>query len=95
MASESNVTVVDLSTVGVEEVTRNWGWFLALGFLLIVGGAVALGSAFLMTVFSMKLLGWLMICGGVLEAAHAFRCKEWGGFFIDLLTGLLYAVVGL
>jgi uncharacterized membrane protein HdeD (DUF308 family) len=47
-----------------------------------------------MTVFSMLLLGWLLIGGGVLEAVHAFGCKRWGGFFIDLLTGLLYVVVG-
>jgi uncharacterized membrane protein HdeD (DUF308 family) len=93
MVSQVN-PAVDLSRVGVEEVTKNWGWFLALGILLIVGGSAAVGSAFLMTVFSMKLLGWLMICGGVLQASHAFRCKGWSGFFIDLLTGLLYVVVG-
>ena len=32
--------------------------------------------------------------GGVLQAAHACSCKGWGGFFIDLLTGILYVVVG-
>ena len=94
MVSESNVTALELSAVGVEEVSKKWGWFMALGILLIIGGSIALGSAFLMTVFSMTLLGWLMICGGVLEAVHAFRCKQWSGFFIDLLTGLLYVVVG-
>ena len=64
MASGSNLPASSLSSVGVEELKKQWGWFLALGILLIVGGSVALGSAFLMTVFSMKLLGWLMICGG-------------------------------
>jgi uncharacterized membrane protein HdeD (DUF308 family) len=93
MVSQGN-PAVELSRVGVEEVTKNWGWFLTLGILLIVGGSAAVGSAFLMTVFSMKLLGWLMICGGVLQAIHALRCKEWSGFFIDLLTGLLYVVMG-
>jgi uncharacterized membrane protein HdeD (DUF308 family) len=29
-----------------------------------------------------------------LQAAHACSCKGWGGFFIDLLTGILYVVVG-
>jgi len=32
--------------------------------------------------------------GGVVEAAHACSCKGWGGFFVDLLTGILYVVVG-
>jgi uncharacterized membrane protein HdeD (DUF308 family) len=35
-----------------------------------------------------------MIAGGILQAIHAFACKKWSGFFIDLLTGLLYIVVG-
>jgi len=94
MAPESNQIAVGLPHVGVEELSKKWGWFLALGILLIIGGTIALGSAFLMTVFSMTFLGWLMICGGVLQTIHAFRCKEWGGFFIDLLAGLLYVVVG-
>ena len=40
MASGSNPAAANLSTVGVEEVTKQWGWFLALGILLIVGGSV-------------------------------------------------------
>ncbi len=94
MSSASNLTVASLATVGLDELKKKWGWFLALGILLIIGGTVALGSSIMMTVFSMILLGWLMITGGVLEAIHAFSCKGWSGFFIDLLTGLLYVVVG-
>ena len=94
MSPESSLTAVSLSSVGIEELQRKWGWFVALGVLLIIGGTVAFGSAILMTVFSMILLGWLLIVGGVLESIHACGCKKWGGFFIDLLTGLLYVVVG-
>lgn len=94
MDSTSTLPGVDLAQIGTEELRKKWGWFLGLGALLIVVGTIALGSAFLMTVFSMVLLGWLMIFGGVLEAVHAFSCKKWSGFFIDLLTGLLYVVVG-
>jgi uncharacterized membrane protein HdeD (DUF308 family) len=79
---------------GADELRKKWRWFLALGIVLIIGGTVAVGSAFLMTVFSVLFLGWLMIAGGILEAIHAFSCKKWSGFFIDLLTGLLYIVVG-
>lgn len=94
MDSSSTLPIVDLAEIGAEELRKKWGWFLALGALLIVVGTIALGSACLMTVFSMVLLGWLMIFGGILEAIHAFSCKKWSGFFIDLLTGLLYVVVG-
>jgi uncharacterized membrane protein HdeD (DUF308 family) len=47
-----------------------------------------------MTLATMVFVGWLLIIGGVLEALHAFTCKAWSGFFIDLLTGILYIVVG-
>jgi uncharacterized membrane protein HdeD (DUF308 family) len=80
--------------VGADELRKKWGWFLALGIVLIIGGTVAIGMSCLTTVFSVMLLGWLMIVGGILEAVHAFSCKGWSGFIIDLLTGLLYVVVG-
>jgi len=60
----------------------------------VVLGMVALGSSVFMTLATMVFVGWLLIVGGVLEAAHACSCKGWGGFFIDLLTGILYVVVG-
>ena len=83
-----------ISLVGFDVVQRNWGWFLALGIVQIVLGTIALGESFLMTVFSVIMLGWLLIIGGVTSIFHAFVERQWGGFIIDLLTGLLYAVVG-
>ena len=35
-----------------------------------------------------------VIVGGVLQAFHAFGSRAWGGFFIDLLAGILYVVAG-
>jgi uncharacterized membrane protein HdeD (DUF308 family) len=79
---------------GTEELHRNWGWFLALGILLIVLGLISLGYAVAMTIASVLLFGWLMIIGGVMEIIHAFRARGWSGTFIELLTGILYAVAG-
>ena len=57
---------------------------------------MAIGRACLMTLASMVFFGWLLIIAGVVEAVHSFwRQRNWSGFFLDLLTGLLYAVVGL
>ena len=47
-----------------------------------------------MTIFSVVMLGWLLIIGGISSIIHAFVERKWGGFIIDLLTGLLYAIVG-
>ena len=68
---------------------------MVLGIVLIVLGTIALGSALVMTITSVFFFGWILIIGGVLEAVHAFwREKGWGGFFLDLLTGILYVVAG-
>jgi uncharacterized membrane protein HdeD (DUF308 family) len=83
-----------LSMVGFDVVQRNWGWFLALGIVQIVLGTIALGESFLMTIFSVIMLGWLLIIGGISSIVHAFVERQWSGFFIDLLTGLFYAVAG-
>jgi len=83
-----------IQLTGVGELKRSWGWFLALGIALIVLGTIALGSALVMTIASVFFFGWLLIVAGVLEAVHAFWRKRWAGFFLDLLTGILYVVVG-
>jgi uncharacterized membrane protein HdeD (DUF308 family) len=83
-----------LSHVNFDVVQRNWGWFLALGIVQIVLGTIALGESVLMTLFSVVMLGWLLIIGGISAIFHAFVEREWGGFVIDLLTGLFYAIVG-
>ena len=92
MSTNYNVTALHL--VGQDELRRRWGWFLGLGVLLIIFGMTAMGSAVLMTLATMVFVGWLMIIAGVLQSSHAFACKGWSGFFIDMLTGLLYSVVG-
>jgi uncharacterized membrane protein HdeD (DUF308 family) len=95
MSPENTVVGTELHLVGVHELRKRWGWFLALGILLAVLGMMAIGSSVVMTLATMVIVGWLMILSGVFQAAHAFACKAWNGFFIDLLTGLLYAVVGV
>lgn len=83
-----------ISMVGWDVVQRNWGWFLALGVLQIVLGMIAVGESFLMTIFSVVMLGWLLIIGGLSSVFHAFMERQWGGFLIDLLTGLFYCIAG-
>jgi uncharacterized membrane protein HdeD (DUF308 family) len=80
--------------VGLDVLQRNWGWFLLLGIAQIVLGTIALGEAVFMTIFSVSFLGWLLIISGVMSILHAFKERGWDGFIGDLLTGLLYAIVG-
>ena len=90
----SSKVATGLFLVELDNLKRNWGWYLPLGILLILLGVVAIGSSMLMTIVSVEVFGWLLIVGGAFEAVHAFWRKEWGGFFLDLLAGILYLVVG-
>jgi uncharacterized membrane protein HdeD (DUF308 family) len=81
--------------LGLDRVRQNRGWFLLLGIVLILIGSTAIGEAFILTAFSMTFLGWLMVFAGVAGAVHAFSFgRGWGGFFLDLITGVLYTVAG-
>jgi uncharacterized membrane protein HdeD (DUF308 family) len=78
-----------------EGLRRNWGWFLLLGILLIGLGLFAIEQAFLATITAMLLFGWLLAAGGIMQFIHAFWAREWGGFFLQLLVGILQIVVGV
>lgn len=94
MATGNPLTFEDLRQVGLSEAKAKWGWFVGVGALMILAGLIAIGSAVFATVFSVMMLGWMLIFTGVIEAAHSFGCKNWGGFFVNLLSGILYTVVG-
>ncbi|MDF2997346.1 MAG: hypothetical protein K0R27_2983 [Xanthobacteraceae bacterium] len=72
-----------------------WGWFVALGVLMLVAGLIALGNLVLGTVASVFYVGAMMAVAGVGEIFHAFQVKGWGAFFFWLLSGLLYLAAGI
>jgi len=75
-------------------IAEKWGWFLAVGIVLIVAGLAAVAFPFISTVAAKIMLGWLFLIGGVVMIVHAFQAPGWSGFLWSLLIGLLYAVAG-
>ena len=71
-----------------------WSSFLTIGIILILLGTIALGSAFITTLATVFLFGLLIAAGGIAQVVHAFWTPEWKGFFVQLLIGILSAVVG-
>jgi uncharacterized membrane protein HdeD (DUF308 family) len=84
----------DIAAYEASALKRSWGWFLTLGILQIILGTVAIGWSVFATVVTVVFLGWLLLIGGFVSAAHAFWRKRWQGFFLDLATGILYLVAG-
>jgi uncharacterized membrane protein HdeD (DUF308 family) len=74
---------------------KNWGWLLALGFLLIALGVFALGSTIFVTLLSIIFFGCLLIISGIAQLSYLFFVKEGHHSTYLLVTGLLSAVVGL
>ncbi len=91
------LTVADLETRLLESkklIADKWGWFLALGIVLIVAGLAAIAFPLMGTIAAKILLGWLFLIGGVMMIVHAFQAPGWQGFLWELLIGILYAFAG-
>ena len=79
----------------IADVRGKWGWFVALGVLMLIAGVIAFANLFLATVVSVYYIGALMIVGGIFEIIHAFQVKSWGGLIWWLLSGILYTLAGI
>ena len=78
----------------VAPLRAKWGWIVALGFVYVIAGFIALGSIIMATVASVLIVGVMMIIAGVAELFNAFQIKSWGKFLIWALLGVLYIVAG-
>lgn len=76
-------------------VRDRWPWFLGLGIAFIILGFLAVGASTLVTLASVIFLGSLLLVGGILQLAYTISIRYWSGFFLSLLAGILYSVVGL
>jgi uncharacterized membrane protein HdeD (DUF308 family) len=92
---ETDQPFVRLFHIGLHELRRNWGWFLALGVVLVLLGTFALLYAFIATITTVLIFGWVLLFDGILHAVAAFWARQWSGFFLHLLTGVLSVIVGL
>ena len=75
-------------------IAERWGWFLALGIVLLLAGVAAIAFPLLSTIAAKIALGWIFLVGGVVLLVHAFSIKGWRGFLMELLIGALYVVAG-
>ncbi|MCS6865252.1 MAG: HdeD family acid-resistance protein [Gemmataceae bacterium] len=91
-------SLLKLTVLTVDEcdfLRRSWGWFVALGVLLILLGFMGLVFVGIATLVTVLMIGWLFLVAGVAEVVLALLRQGWSGFWLDLLSGLVTAVVGL
>jgi uncharacterized membrane protein HdeD (DUF308 family) len=80
--------------LGYTQVASKWGWFVALGLVLILAGVFALGDVVAVTLVSVIFIGAMLLVGGIFQIVQAFMTKQWSGFLLNLFVGLLYVIGG-
>ena len=78
----------------IEEVRSSWGWFLTLGVLYVLLGAVCVIGDVSATFATVLIFGWILLFSGVFALAHAFWTHTWRGFLLSLLSALLRGFTG-
>ncbi len=79
----------------LEAIRGNWGWLLGLGIVLIVVGTLAIAAPLVASLTSAVAVGVLLLMGGIAQLVGAFWTRDWSGFFLSLLVGILYVVLGV
>jgi uncharacterized membrane protein HdeD (DUF308 family) len=95
MAQPLTVSDIEMRVAETRElITKKWGWFLALGIVLILAGLAAIAFPLAGTIVAKVFLGWLFLVAGIMMVVHAFQSPGWQGFLWELLVGLLYVIAG-
>ncbi len=74
---------------------EHWLLLLILGAVVTVIGTFAVIASFIATLATVEIFGTLLFIGGVLQLVNAITCRNWRGFFVYLLSGVLATIVGL
>ncbi|GGU15622.1 HdeD family acid-resistance protein [Streptomyces lateritius] len=77
------------------KLVRSFGWLVALGAVLAVGGLVGLVYTGVATLTSMLLFGWLLLIGGVVGLLHAIESRGTGYFWLAVVVAALNIAAGL
>jgi len=68
---------------------------ILMGLALIVLGAIAIGCSFVATLATVLVFGVLLLIGAAFQFVSAFWGRQWKGFFVHLLVGVLYLIAGM
>ncbi len=60
-----------------------------------LSGTIAVGMPFAASLATAVAFGALLLVGGIAQLVGAFWTRDWSGFFLSLLMGILYVVLGL
>lgn len=88
--SDSSVTLN-----AVEHIRKNWGWFLTLGIVFLIGGTFAIAMPFVASIAVTIIVGISLVFVGIVQIVQAWSIRSWGGFIWQLIFGLIALGGGL
>jgi uncharacterized membrane protein HdeD (DUF308 family) len=79
----------------VESLREIWSFLMGMGIALMILGMAAIGSSFIATLATVLMFGMLLLLGGLFQVVTAFWGRSWQGFFLHMLAGVVYLIVGV
>ncbi len=77
-------------------VHASWGWFFALGIILMIGGGSAILSPFLVTAIVETVVGIFFMLGGIVILVQVFTTHDgWSARLTYLILGSFNVLAGL
>ena len=77
-----------------ETIAESSGWFIGLGFILVLLGIAAIALPGAATLAVEQFIGWILVFGGIAQVIHSFATGNWSGVLLGILLGCLYLVAG-
>ncbi len=86
---------VQSTTDAQSKIQENWGWYLALGIALILGGIILIALPLATSIAVTILIAAVLFVGGLVQIYHAFKTQGTAGFLWDLITGVIAVLGGI
>ncbi|MEE4010463.1 HdeD family acid-resistance protein [Roseibium sp. FZY0029] len=77
------------------KIQDNWGWFLALGIALVIGGIILIAAPLATSIAVTILIAAVLFIGGLVQIYHAFKTHGTASFLWNLITGIIAVVGGI
>ncbi len=95
MNAPSSLDLPRLAASTAEELREIWAFLVGMGVALMVLGIIAIGSSFITTLVTLIVFGILLLLGALFQVITALWGRSWRGFFLHLLGGVLYLIIGV
>ena len=90
-----NSSDTSLTEQALGDISRNWGWIMVGGVLLVILGVVGLSMEFTMTIISVLFFGIMVVIAGAIILINTFQAQGWKSKLWHMLIGLLYIAAGI